>query len=283
MSGSRPALRRPLYMNFTHVIVPLDGSESSQRALPFAASVASRAGADIVLASVVTDEWLSEDRYALLQRLAKSLPVPASVWVRTIDMGSTSGRIAELEASLPKPLVCMSSYGHGHAGAIVASVAEGVLRAIGSPMLVVGPRCVRTELRAGGNAVVAVDGSETTGRVLDAASPWISSFDLKPWVVTSVEPGRSHDEQQGISRDDGDIVHSAARRLGDAVDRVAQWQVLSDYIPAKAIVQFAEDNDADMIVIGSHIYTGLRRLTLGSVSGSTIHRAPCPVLVTGIT
>jgi nucleotide-binding universal stress UspA family protein len=47
----------------------------------------------------------------------------------------------------------------------------------------------------------------------------------------------------------------------------------------QAINNLAVDQQADMIVIGSHGRTGLRRLLIGSVAEKVIGYAPCPVLV----
>lgn len=48
--------------------------------------------------------------------------------------------------------------------------------------------------------------------------------------------------------------------------------------PAEAIVRFAADQGADLIVMGTHGRTGLRRLLMGSVAEAVVRRAPCPVL-----
>jgi nucleotide-binding universal stress UspA family protein len=47
----------------------------------------------------------------------------------------------------------------------------------------------------------------------------------------------------------------------------------------EAITKLAKEQKADMIVIGSHGRTGLRRLLMGSVAEKVIGHAPCPVLV----
>jgi len=47
----------------------------------------------------------------------------------------------------------------------------------------------------------------------------------------------------------------------------------------EAILKLARDEAADMIVVGSHGRTGLRRLLMGSVTEKVIGNAPCPVLV----
>ena len=48
--------------------------------------------------------------------------------------------------------------------------------------------------------------------------------------------------------------------------------------PAAAIVRFAEEENADLIVMGTHGRTGLSRLLMGSVAESVVGRAKCPVL-----
>jgi nucleotide-binding universal stress UspA family protein len=44
-------------------------------------------------------------------------------------------------------------------------------------------------------------------------------------------------------------------------------------------VKEAEDRGADVIVVGSHGRTGVKRLFLGSVSERVVRHATCPVLV----
>lgn len=49
--------------------------------------------------------------------------------------------------------------------------------------------------------------------------------------------------------------------------------------PAETVVRVAREEEADMIVVGSHGRTGLVRLLMGSVAEVIVRRAPCPVLV----
>jgi nucleotide-binding universal stress UspA family protein len=49
--------------------------------------------------------------------------------------------------------------------------------------------------------------------------------------------------------------------------------------PDEAIVKAAEEAGADLIVVGSHGRTGLKRILLGSVAERVIGNANCPVLV----
>jgi nucleotide-binding universal stress UspA family protein len=49
--------------------------------------------------------------------------------------------------------------------------------------------------------------------------------------------------------------------------------------PASEIVRIAEDEGAQMIVLGTHGRTGFTRILMGSVAEAVVRRAPCPVLV----
>lgn len=54
--------------------------------------------------------------------------------------------------------------------------------------------------------------------------------------------------------------------------------VLSGH-PAKEIVDYADREDIDLIVIGTHGFSGLDRMIFGSVAEKVIKRAPCPIMV----
>jgi nucleotide-binding universal stress UspA family protein len=49
--------------------------------------------------------------------------------------------------------------------------------------------------------------------------------------------------------------------------------------PASEVVRIAADENAEMIVLGTHGRTGMTRLLMGSVAEAIVRRAPCPVLV----
>ena len=48
--------------------------------------------------------------------------------------------------------------------------------------------------------------------------------------------------------------------------------------PADAIIRLAESEHVDLVVMGTHGRTGLKRLLMGSVAEAVVRRAPCPVL-----
>ena len=50
-------------------------------------------------------------------------------------------------------------------------------------------------------------------------------------------------------------------------------------VPAQEIVGLADEESVDMIVMGTHGWTGLRHMLLGSVAENVLRTAKCPVLV----
>jgi len=57
--------------------------------------------------------------------------------------------------------------------------------------------------------------------------------------------------------------------------------VVREGLPADEIVAEARRRRADLIVVGTHGRTGLRRFFLGSVAARVVTLARCPVLTVG--
>ena len=64
-----------------------------------------------------------------------------------------------------------------------------------------------------------------------------------------------------------------------AASGLATETVVHDGDPRSVIVDEAEDWKADLIVVGSHGYTGIKKWLLGSVAQSVVRHAPCSVEV----
>jgi nucleotide-binding universal stress UspA family protein len=77
---------------------------------------------------------------------------------------------------------------------------------------------------------------------------------------------------------DDDILHDL-QRLQPLDDRVPLEYRLAKGDPASSIIRVAKEQPCDLIVVGTHGRTGLRRALLGSVAEQVMRGAPCPVLV----
>ncbi len=49
--------------------------------------------------------------------------------------------------------------------------------------------------------------------------------------------------------------------------------------PSKAITEISEKENFDLIIMGSHGLSGIKRYIMGSVADKVCHNAPCPVLI----
>ncbi|MFB6073971.1 MAG: universal stress protein [Haloarculaceae archaeon] len=76
-------------------------------------------------------------------------------------------------------------------------------------------------------------------------------------------------------QDDAERLFDRAR---DIVGRDVETVTVTDN-PARAVVQYAEDNDVNQIVMGSHGRQGVSRMLLGSVAETVVRRSPVPVTV----
>jgi nucleotide-binding universal stress UspA family protein len=74
-----------------------------------------------------------------------------------------------------------------------------------------------------------------------------------------------------------DIASRAARQLTDAGLRTQERVLEGD--PREALIEEAEKEHADLIVVGSHGRTGLEKLVMGSVATHVVTHAPCSVMV----
>jgi len=81
-----------------------------------------------------------------------------------------------------------------------------------------------------------------------------------------------------------DIEDAARKQLDERMidnDRPpipAKTDVLTSVTPAQSIVEYAKNNNVDLIVIGTHGRGGMARLFMGSVAERVVRTAPCPVL-----
>jgi nucleotide-binding universal stress UspA family protein len=139
--------------------------------------------------------------------------------------------------------------------------------------------------------LVAVDGSDPSFNASAYAIDWAKRNDAELIVLYIVSPvPYSQFEYANIGRMkeiESIEEEKAQREVVDKVKRKAtenkvsvKTEVLIKYTSVvKEIVEYAEDNKVDMIVIGSRGVTGLKKLLLGSVANGVVTYSHCPVLV----
>ena len=137
---------------------------------------------------------------------------------------------------------------------------------------------------------VCTDGSDTAGKAVDEAIDLAKAVGARLCVVSAYEPvpqARLREEARQTPSDLQWMVNPREQveaTLSDAAElvRAAGVEVETfarEGAPADAILDVAEERDADLIIVGNKGMTGARRFLLGSVPNKVSHHAPCSVLI----
>ena len=130
-----------------------------------------------------------------------------------------------------------------------------------------------------------VDFSQMSRAVLDYAVFMAQSHQAQLKLIHVVDQLHGFDSYK--------ILHMTAVEITHEMERQAKAQlkelVATLPIPATFDIRFgraadeiviqANDDEADLIVMGSHGRSGISHLLVGSVAESVVRHAPCPVLV----
>ncbi len=266
---------------FGDVLVPLDGSELSARALVPGAAVARANGSPLTVVSY-TSAWNHDQLLAAVERQCSGIDVPnLSVSVEPAGPGIVE-RLAELVQARPSSLVVMSTIGRGSTGALLGSVAEGLLERTFGPAILVGPECVTEGFEVGGTILVGLDGSRYSESILPVVESWAIALGYEVEIVSVLDPDEvMAATASGVGQPnivETGYVHNRAREAAHVIGREVDFDVLHDSNPARALVDHAGSQRSAMIAVATHGRSGLARLVMGSVSMHVVHRAPCPVL-----
>ncbi len=141
-----------------------------------------------------------------------------------------------------------------------------------------------------GSIVVGTDGSETAGEAVRQATELAKAVGATVHLVSAFEPvgnQRLREERQQVPEDmqwmvneredvNATLKEAAERISGDGVD-VQTYARQGD--PADAILDVAEEQNADLIIVGNKGMSGAKRFLLGSVPNKVSHHAPCSVMI----
>jgi nucleotide-binding universal stress UspA family protein len=195
---------------YRNLVVPLDGSAFAEHALPFAASIARRAGAtlQVVQAHVpvaafyggieqiggltldaTVREIESTYRDDIVRRLAECLPVPAS---HTLVNGPIADTLYEHAVGAAADLVVMATHGRGPWSRFwLGSVADRLVRRLPMPILLVRPQEQTANLAQDQvirRILVPLDGSDLAERVLGPAIALGSLMQAEYMLLQVVQP-----------------------------------------------------------------------------------------------
>jgi nucleotide-binding universal stress UspA family protein len=283
------------------ILVPLDGSKLSERALPFASALATATGADVSLVRaalardypfVARDEaelMAVEEAESAIAKVTEEMRGQGLVAAGHVYYDRPADAIVDAAKRGGAAMIVMSTHGRSGIGRwVYGSVADEVLRRAECPVVLVPSESVPNwqpgnKLRI----LVTLDGSdlsESIVRRLDAlGGPAVADLVLLRVVLLPTYP--LYGDGYAYIPFDEEAERAAADEYVAAVaDRLKNqgWSVESIVtvgLAADAIVQTARDQKADMIAMATHGYGGLARFVLGSVATSVLHRAPAPLML----
>jgi nucleotide-binding universal stress UspA family protein len=142
-----------------------------------------------------------------------------------------------------------------------------------------------------GSIVVGTDGSDTAREAVRQAVELARLAGASLEVVSAYEPvseARLREEATSAPRDlqwsinpredvDATLADVVEEAKQAGVETVRTYARQGD--PADAILDVAEEQGSDLIIVGNKGMTGAKRFLLGSVPNKVSHHAPCSVLI----
>jgi nucleotide-binding universal stress UspA family protein len=283
------------------ILLPLDGSPLAERALPYAATIAQRSGARVVLVEAALARTLpgvdpSHAQIDVMEHAEGSLHAAAGRL-------SAAGIDAEPHVYYDDPvhaildaarlqhadLIVMSTHGRSGIGRMVyGSVTDQVLRRATIPVLLV-PSIVEHAWPSDRplSLLVPLDGSALAEEALQSAELLAEVFETRLTLLYVIQPPvypLYGDGYAYIPFDEEIELAGARQYLDDHVARLreqgrqAHGKVVIGQ-PAGLIPVIAREEQADVVVMATHGRGGLARLILGSVATSTVRQTTVPLLL----
>jgi nucleotide-binding universal stress UspA family protein len=295
-------------IEFKHILCPIDFSETSMRALTYAAAFATWYGAQLEVLHVVPafDDLAVSGRPGSISGspLPTSRDAVETLIRRSIDsVGAGSltsktliqeGRAHELIVSRakaqPADLVVMGT--HGRAGfnrLLLGSVTEKVLRAAPCPVLTVpqAASAMTTAAVAFRRIVCGIDYSPSALKALHYALELGRQFN---GCVTALYALEYMDPEEPCEHVDFDIrrrrqhfIEHARQRLHTLLaQEPTTWCEIEEIVAVDraytAVLRQAATSQADLIVMGAQGTAGLELMVYGSNTQHVLRAAVCPVL-----
>jgi nucleotide-binding universal stress UspA family protein len=279
------------------VIVPLDGSSLSERALVHGAGMASRTGAELGLiriARIGADEPELAEIRNYLARVAGTLAERADT---IAERGRPAETIIKYALERENPVIVMSTHGRGGIQRwMTGSVADEVVRSAGIPVLLVrGDK----ELPVGSSfeipaILVPLDGSEQAECALEHAVGLARAFDSKIHLLRVVDTPSayamlSRHMETAVTGDILDQIIDSMRResstyLEELAARISSQgvnvssSILEGY-PGEQIVEFERRGFFQLVVMATTGRSGVSRFVFGSVAERVLKLGRSPVMM----
>jgi len=290
---------------YTRMLVPLDGSETAEKVLPYARTLAGNLKIPIELLAVIEmsrSVSAEKTRYLdtvvdaairrnqeYLQRIAKTFP-GASVEY-TVE-GGVPEEIIITKAADKGTLITMAT--HGRSGVsrwLLGSITEKILRGSNNHLLVVrANQEAKTEDKVTLDSVmVPLDGSEQAEAALPIAVELAKVMNLKVVLLRAYSDKHIHYSYQDYLPAVKELEaksQSEAISYLDSKVRQLKSEGLVDVFPlasegeaAETIIELARGAPNSLITMCTHGRSGVKRWVLGSITEKVVRHSGNPVLV----
>jgi nucleotide-binding universal stress UspA family protein len=300
------------------ILVPLDGSALAEQVLPSVQMLAPILGARAHLLRVVSEaeryslliydeggERFATQRerqlhsWEMLRQQAESYLAPLAQRLRgagietsfEVHPGAPAEIIVQAAEREQADLIAMAS--HGYSGIkrwALGSVTDKVVHATDVPVFVVrGTEAAPEGERSLKRILVPLDGSALAQQALPLAAKLAANTRAELVLLTVATPPilDAPELMSSSSRYDDMLVGLQDRimtELGGLADELRQQDVRVTPVavngfPADMIIDVAERRQADLIVMATHGYSGIKRWALGSIADKVLHAATTPLLL----
>ncbi len=290
------------------IVVPLSGSPSdrsrlSERAIPYARSLARRTKSSVILISVVDlppelaayyslpamdherESGPIAERQQYLLRLAEKFEgIPVRTEVR---IGDPAEQVINLVEEQTNPMLVLASHARSGAGrAILGSVAFSIVHRVHCPVLILPTSSRETPISVmpeRGTILIPLDGSFSSENVLRRPLQVLGEPDYALHLLFVVTPVTDV-EGTPIAAFIGPKEEWASDYLQTVAERLAKegylvtWSVKLGEVPDE-ITEVAREIDADVIAMTTHGRRGIGRVLFGSVTERIAHESNLPLLL----
>jgi nucleotide-binding universal stress UspA family protein len=128
--------------------------------------------------------------------------------------------------------------------------------------------------------LVAVDGSVTSSSAAENAIDLAEKFGADLIALYIVPPNIRIREIFDLAKQNGQKIVDEVKNAESAKKLNVQTEVLWDVgSVTKAIVEYAEENNVNLIVLGTRGISGIKQMLLGSTASGVVTYSHCPVIV----
>lgn len=259
------------------ILVPLDGSPTSESVLPYVEMLLGIADSNVTLLQVM-DPYRAEQEpvmRAYLNGAAERLRGKGAYVDSVVLSGTPAHAISNFAANSRFDMVAMCTHGRsGLARLFMGSVTEETLRHLTVPALVVHPLQEGERPVPFRSILIPLDGSHRSASVIPHAAVIARAVGAHVDFVTVISPTGGEALPTKVAASN---IERERKALQDQGLEAGTTILFGD--PATEILQAAESRHASLLAISSHGRSGLDRLMYGSVAESILRKSAIPVLL----